>query len=186
MTTLQKNTVPGQRLREVSAPSAQQRQRSLLLFHLGGQAYGLPLREVEEILPLATLSCPPNLPSILAGFLNLGGTAVPVLRLDRLFELPAVSPARYTPLVLLRNADYRLALLVDEVSRILTVAENALVPIGAQQSFNDCVEAVATVDDHVVLLLSAQRILLEKEQQCLAEFQDREQARLRALEDVGP
>src|SRR5581483_12384644 len=46
------------------------RTRSLLVFHLGSQAYGLPLHEVQEVLTLAALSRPPGLPSLLAGFLN--------------------------------------------------------------------------------------------------------------------
>jgi len=157
-----------------------------VVFHLGGQAYALPLREVQEILPLALLSRTPGLPSLLAGFLNLGGTAVPVLRLDQLFELPELTPGRYTPLVLLRAPDSPLALLVEKVSRIVSVAEEAILSVPENQSFNDCVEGIATLDGHLLLLLSAERILSEKEQQCLAEFQDREQARLRALEEPSP
>jgi purine-binding chemotaxis protein CheW len=185
MTTLQSRSE--KELRFHDRPERKPRQqRPLLLFHLGSQAYALALHEVEEVVPLATLSRPPNLPSVLAGFLNLGGEAVPVLRLDRLFELPDLKTGKYTPLVLLRHPDYRLALLVEKVSRILSVADDAVLPIRENQSFNDCAEGVATIDGQVVLLLSAERILLEKEQLCLAEFRDREQARLRALEDAGP
>jgi purine-binding chemotaxis protein CheW len=156
------------------------------VFQLGGQAYGIALREIQEIVPMAALSRPPGLPSVLAGFLNLGGTAVAVLRLDRLFDLPALTLGRYTPLLLLRNPDSRLALLAEKVSRIHYVAEETIMPVLENQSFNDCVEGVVTVENHVILLLSAERLLLEKEQQILAEFQDREQARLRALEDTSP
>jgi purine-binding chemotaxis protein CheW len=162
------------------------RHRRIVVFHLGGQAYGLPLREIQEIVPMAALSSPPGLPSVLAGFLNLAGTAIPVVRLDRLFEVPPLTPGRYTPLLILRNPDCRVALLVEKVRRILDVAEETVVPVGENQSFNDAVEGVVTLDEHVLLLLSAERILLEKEYQCLAEFQDREQARLRALEGTSP
>jgi len=65
---------------------------SLLVFHLSGQAYGLPLAEVAEVVPMALLSRAPGLPPLLAGFLNLAGTAVPVLRTDRLFGLPDLTP----------------------------------------------------------------------------------------------
>src|SRR5687768_5370192 len=89
--------------------------RALMVFHLAGQAYGIRLSEVQEIVPLGLLSQPPGLPSMLAGFLNLGGTAIPVVRLDRLFDLPELTPGLYTPLIVLRNPDYRVALIVERV-----------------------------------------------------------------------
>jgi len=156
--------------------------RSLMVFHLARQAYAIPLAELQEIVPLALLSRPPGLPSVLAGFLNLGGTAVPVLRLDRLFDLPELTPGLYTPLMILRNPDQHVALMVETVSRIIAVPEESLLPVRESQTFNDCAEGMVMVDGHVILLLSPERILLEKEQQCLAEFQDKEQARLHELE----
>ena len=89
---------------------------------------------------MATLSRPPVVPSLLAGFLNLAGIAVPVLRLDRLFGLPDLALGRYTPLVLLRQRECPLALLVERVSRIVAVPEEAILPVPANQAFNDCVE----------------------------------------------
>jgi purine-binding chemotaxis protein CheW len=154
----------------------------LLVLHLAGQAYGIPLKEVREVVPLPHLFRPPSLPAVLAGFLNLAGTAIPVLRLGHLFGLPDQPPGLHTPLVVLRHPDTHLALMVDRVTRILAVSADAILPLPENHSFNDCVEGMVTDADHVVLLLSPERILLEKEQQCLAEFQDREQARLRDLE----
>jgi purine-binding chemotaxis protein CheW len=160
--------------------------RPYLLFHVAGQAYGLPLGQLREVVPMAELSRPPGLPSLLAGFLNLAGTAVPVLRLDRLFGLPEVVPGLYTPLLVLRGPELPLALLAEQVSRIASVPPEAALPLPAHQAVNDCADGVATLDGRVVVLLSAERLLLEKEQQCLAELQDREQARLRDLEGARP
>ena len=174
---------PTARAKARPGPSAR---RALVIFHLGGQAYGLPLEEVLEIVPLALLSRPPGLPAMMAGFLGLEGQAVPVLRLDRLFGLPELTPGLYTPLLILRSPGHPLALLVEKVSRITAVAADAVVPVPPGESFNDCAEGVVTLDSHVVLLLSPERLLLDKEQQCLAEFQDLEQARLRALEGDRP
>jgi purine-binding chemotaxis protein CheW len=161
-------------------------QNAVLVFHVGNQAYGLPLHQLRELTPLAELSRPPGLPRLLAGFLNLGGTAVPVLRLDRLFGLPDVSLGLYTPLLVLRSENPPLALLAERVSRIVNLPAEAVLPVPAGESFNDCADGVATLDDHVLVLLSAERLLLEKEQQCLAELQDAEQARLRELEGIRP
>jgi chemotaxis signal transduction protein len=92
----------------------------------------------------------------------------------------------FTPLLILRNPDYHVALMVDHVSEIVSVTDDAVVSIREDHTFNDCAKGVVTVRDRLVLVLSAERILLEKEGQSLAEFETIEQGRLRALEQTGP
>jgi purine-binding chemotaxis protein CheW len=186
MTTLVNPALKQAPVRAGSVPAGRKKAATLLLFSLGEQLYGLPLRTVQEIVPMALLAQPPGLPPLLAGFLNLAGTLVPVLRLDRLFEVPPLTPGKYTPLLIVRRPDHPLALMVEKVQRILAVPEEAIVPVREHQSFNDCVVGLATVDERVLLVLSVERILLDKEQQCLADWQDREQARLRAIEASAP
>jgi purine-binding chemotaxis protein CheW len=154
-------------------------QRALLVFHLADQIAAVPLENVERIVPMAQLARPPGLPSPLEGILNLAGIAVPVLRLDRLLQLGVQRPGLYSMLILLKGAsEGRVALLVDRVSDVLTVAEAALLPVGEQHSFNGCAEALAPVRDDIVPLLSCTQILLQKERESLAEFQVLAQLRL--------
>ena len=151
--------------------------RRLVVFHLAGQAYALDLAEVQEIVLMAGLSRPPGLPAVLEGFLNLAGAVVPVVRLDRLFRLPERAPGMFTPLLILRNPDHHVALMVDHVSEILTVTDDAVVRVRENQAFNDCAEGVVTIRDRVVLVLAAGRVLLEKEAQSFAEFESIERER---------
>jgi purine-binding chemotaxis protein CheW len=126
---------------------------------------------------------PPGLPSALEGFLNLAGTAVPVVRLDHLLRLPVQRPGLYSMLIVLKSAsDGAMAVLADRVSEIISVPENALLPVGEEHSFNGCAEAVVPVRGEVVHLLSPARILLEKEREVLSEFQAMAQQRLREWE----
>ncbi len=158
--------------------------RLFLSFRLSGCLCALPLKAIREVVALPLLSRPPGRPSLLEGFLNLGGSAVPVLRLDRLFNLPELIPSLYTPLLILRQPEDRLALLVESVQGILSLTLEDVRPVRGGDSFNDCLEGEITVGDQVVHLLSSERLLLEKERQCLAELQAVEQERLRSLEEV--
>ena len=158
--------------------------RLFLVFHLRGTVCALPVSAIREVVALPLLSRPPGLPSLLEGFLNLGGSAIPVLRLDRLFGLPDLVPGLYTPLLVLRQPEDRIALLVEAVRGIVTVQSADVRSVPGGDSFNDCVEGELTFGDDVVHLLSAERLLLEKERQCLAELQAVEQERLRSLEEV--
>ena len=67
-------------------------EQNVLIFHTSGLDCAFPLEAVQEIVPMATLYCPPGMPSGLAGFLDLRGTAVPIIRVDRLFDLPSRIP----------------------------------------------------------------------------------------------
>ncbi len=140
----------------------------LLVFCVGGRLAALPLENVEKIAPMAQLARPPGLPSPLEGILDLGGTAVPVLRLDRLLGLPVHEPGLYSMLIVLKGL---VALLVERASEVRSVSSGELLPVDAKDSFNACAEASFLLRGETVSLLSAQRILLEKERQALSEFQ---------------
>lgn len=159
---------------------------AVLVFQLAEQRYALPLRDVLELLPMAALAGSPALPAVIAGFLNRDGTAVAVIRFARLLGLPERPPGLYTPLVLLRDPDPPLALIVDRVCGVARLAPSAVVPVRPDDSFNGAVTGTATLDGHVVLVLSAERVLLDKERHILAEFHDRERQRLTALEEALP
>lgn len=133
---------------------------------------------------MALLGRPPGLPSLLEGFLNLRGTVVPILRLDRLFQLQLNNPGLYTPLVILRSADYPIGLLVDRVTGVLSVPGEAFLPVREKHCFNDCTEAelVLEQDGGPIHVLSSERLLLEQERCRLAELQSTAQQYLRDLE----
>src|SRR5262245_5514632 len=99
---------------------AARRENTVVLFDVAGQQFGLLVVFVREILPMATLSRPPALPSILEGFLNLEGMAIPVVRMDILFGLAKQSLESYSVLIILRGTELPVALLVQRVIGIVT------------------------------------------------------------------
>jgi purine-binding chemotaxis protein CheW len=150
------------------------------VFEVGGEVAAFPIQNVQRIVPMARLAGPPGLPSMLQGILNLAGTAVPVLRLDRLFQLTEQCPGLYSMLIITKGvADGPAALLVDRVRKIVTVAQSAVLPAGKQSSFNDCADGVVTVDEELIHLLSPSRVLLAEERKVLSEFQEMADRRLR-------
>jgi chemotaxis-related protein WspB len=55
-----------------------------LVFHIGADRYGLPLREVGRVLPVMELKQLPGAPGFVAGVMDLHGQPVPVIDLTRL------------------------------------------------------------------------------------------------------
>ncbi len=87
----------------------------LLIFQVSGLNCAFPLEAVREVVPMAALSSPPGMPSGLAGFLELRGTAIPIVRLDRLYDLPPQQPGLHTPMIILRGVLGPIGILVDYV-----------------------------------------------------------------------
>lgn len=132
---------------------------------------------------MATLSSPPGLPSGLAGFLDLRGTAIPIVRLDRLFSLPEQRPGLYTPLIILRGVPAPIGILVDSVRRIIAAAGESFLPLPDKSIFRDCATAAVEVSGRPVYLLSPDKILIENERHLLAKFQAMAQELLGHLEE---
>lgn len=160
------------------------KQRVLLVFHLSDRIAAIPVESVERITPMAELARPPGLPSVLEGILNLSGAGIPVLRLDRLFDLPPQSLGLYSMLVILRGAS-RMAILADRVSQILPVPAGELLAINKADSLNACAEGAVLVRDEIVPVLSPARMLLERERQAFAQFHEMAQRRLQEWEGVS-
>jgi purine-binding chemotaxis protein CheW len=156
--------------------SSRQDEFRVCLFELAGERFGVPLESVREVVPMAALAHPPSMPAILEGFLNLRGTALPVLRVARVLGLPQDPLDLRTPLLVMRGDP--LALLVNRVEGIAGFRDTSLLALRASESFNGCVEGRLTTAGATVHLLSPSRLLLEKERQVLSAFREAEAARL--------
>ena len=157
---------------------------SLVCFDLGGQRYAIAASHVERILPIAEVEAVPGSPPLLHGFLNLAGSTLPVVRLNRLFELPETPLGLWTPLIVLRRTEQRFALLVDKVTQVLVIDEQHLRPLPAESAFNDCVLGIVRYNGTSMMVLAAERLLLKKERLALSSFQMLAEARLNQLEGV--
>ena len=156
----------------------------IIIFDVCGTACALHRGAVREFLPLPRLWRPPGLPRPVAGFFNLAGDAVPVLRLDVLFGLhkgkddSGADLYRHLILIGASGSAGPSALLVDRVLDVATVNATQLSDVRQAETLNGCVEAEVAWGERLVHLLSAERILMAEEQQALAELGRKAQSRL--------
>ncbi|NQE61214.1 Positive regulator of CheA protein activity (CheW) [Caulobacter sp. RHG1] len=132
----------------------------------------LPRQDVAEILPLARLDRPPAAPRALAGFLNLGGVPLPVLRLGVLLGgAPPETDDLYSHIVRLKPTEDRpsVGLLVERVLDT-AVQPSAAEPVSPDESLNGVVAAQLSINGRFVHGLDAQRLLLAEETVRLAEM----------------
>lgn len=146
----------------------------VLVFMLAGERLALPVRAVLECLPLPLLRRRPGMPAHVAGFLSLGGEAVPVLDLARLLGLRDVDAAPlleadglYRHLVRLEQV----ALLVD---RVLALAPHGPASRDRQPDAwqHGCIIGRLVVEGEPVALLDPARILRDDERERLVALTD--------------
>ena len=159
--------------------NANGRTQDLLIFQSSELQCAFPLEAVREIVPMARLSSPPGLPSGLAGFLDLRGTAVPIVRLDRLFNLTEQLPGLHTPMIVLHGVRGPLGILADSVRGILPVPSERLLDIAEEGTFRGCATAVVELDGDLVHVLSPSALLEANEVGLLADYSAMCEERLR-------
>lgn len=152
----------------------------VIVFRLCGQIFGLPVGSVREVVPIVWLETPPRMPAMVRGILNLGGRAVPILRLDRLLGLGDGCYGLDASILIMRGGEAQatLGLLVEHVDGVRADEDFTSLGLQSGQSFNDCLSDQLDRAGQRLSLLSWRHILLAEERVRLAEFQAEAQARL--------
>ncbi|MGH7243006.1 MAG: chemotaxis protein CheW [Phycisphaerales bacterium] len=141
---------------------------SLLIFAAEGRTLALRIADVTEITPIAALSCEPGSPSILAGFLNLRGVLMPVLRMTRLLDIPDQAAAFEQPtcIVFLQSGDARMGLLATRVHQVIDVERHAIVELASRGITPTAVQ----FDASIVPLISVDDLVLKQEHDRICEL----------------
>lgn len=156
----------------------------MITFRLSGRLFALPLGVVREVALFCALERPPSCPPVLEGLLNLGGEAVPVLRLDRLLKLAEMTPGVGSRLLLARDPKGLIALLVDEVLGMEEPEANQILPVAAADTFNGCIAAQLQRGTETFSLLNLERLLVRREREVIFHFAAEEQQRERLLTEA--
>lgn len=132
--------------------------RELLVFGLDGTAYAVPVERVREIVRMKALTRIPRVPAWVLGVVTLRGEVVEVIDLRRRLGLGASSPDRTHRIIVLHgDADRVTGMLVDSVSEVYRVPDDAVLP--AQGFDGNAVEEICRRGDGFVSILDVDRAL---------------------------
>lgn len=162
------------------------RNERYVLFRAAGQSWAIAAAGVSEVLPTAALDRPPGSPRALMGFMNLGGTALPVVSLARLLILDDETSQPddlYHHVLRLagRGGAAPFGLQVERVTDV-DATPDGMAPLGEGQSINDAVIGALVMGAQLVPLLDWGRLLLVEEQRRIEDLAAAAQARLAELE----
>jgi purine-binding chemotaxis protein CheW len=144
----------------VETPAVLRDGGQLVVFMLGGEGYGLPIAEVQEIIRYQEPRKVAAEKDWVVGVISLRGKIVPVcdlgLRLGR-----AAHERRDAKIVIVDAGNGTAGIIVDDVSEVLTVEAGWLDPLPAGRT--DFMTAIAKLDERLVVVLDPQRLFEELE-----------------------
>jgi purine-binding chemotaxis protein CheW len=132
--------------------------RQLLTFVLDAAPYAVPVERVREIVRVRPITPVPRVPQDVCGVISLRGEILEVIDLRRRLRLNSAPNGRASRIIVAHAADGGVAgLLVDGVSEVLTVAEDALRPTTSAETGN--VETLCVRGDRFISLIDLDRVL---------------------------
>jgi purine-binding chemotaxis protein CheW len=179
---LTEDSRPSSQTGRIQRTAVHGKRRQVVVFQVGGQLYGIPVEALDQITFMAELTRPAEAPSLLAGFLNLEGELVAVIRLAHLLGLPETPAELYTPLLIIGCEQERFGLQVSGVTRVAAITESSVLSLDDGDSLNGCVTGIIQDSQEFIGLLAPQRLLLEKERQWIRGSAQIEAQRLGELE----
>jgi purine-binding chemotaxis protein CheW len=100
-----------------------------VVFSLDNEEYAVPILSVAEVVPALEITPFPDAPSYILGLANLRGKILPVLDLQRKFQLsPTASGTRAHIMVAESEQKIQFGILVDQVKEVLKVRSNSVQP----------------------------------------------------------
>jgi purine-binding chemotaxis protein CheW len=129
--------------------------QQLVVFALGDEEYALPIQQVQEIIRYSEPRAVSSTEPWIRGVISLRGKIVPVFDLGLRLGLHA-EPGQDQKIVIVETGSGTAGVIVDEVEEVLTVDADQLDEIPGAGS--DAIDAIAKIDDRLVVLLTPDRL----------------------------
>jgi purine-binding chemotaxis protein CheW len=140
-----------------------------LTVNLAHEEYGIDILAVREIRGWTPVTRIPQSPHYVLGVLNLRGAIVPVIDLRLRFGLSREEYNATTVTVIITVAGRQFGVVVDAVSDVLDVADDAMRPVPDMGTTVDTeyLKGLTSIGDRMVLLLDADKLLQPQDAQML-------------------
>jgi purine-binding chemotaxis protein CheW len=124
----------------------------LLIFEVDGQRHGLPVADVQELLPALSILPLSGTALGVAGVINLRGTILPVVNVRKSLGMPTRPLALSDHFIVIRRGDCRRVLHVDHATELVCLDADALSSVETQGSNGAQKTRVAKVRDGMVVV----------------------------------
>lgn len=134
-------------------------EQQVVIFQLHDQQYALPVQETQEIIRMTSITRVPNTKSYIEGIINLRGTILPVINLNKRLGLPPQEHTEATRIVVVEYKGQKVGMIVDNVLEVGQYNPEEMDPPSVAGEGMDYLRGVIKKGDHLWLLLNLERIL---------------------------
>jgi purine-binding chemotaxis protein CheW len=127
------------------------------------ERYALPLPSLVNVHERIVIIPVPCVPRHVAGIANIRGHIIPVLDLGVLMDVPGVSTAKNSTLVVAAHHDLKVAFLVERIGDVATYTVNSVAPVPMNLETRQAVAYVQGILPGGAALLNIDAILDDDE-----------------------
>ncbi len=142
-------------------------EHQLVVFELANEHYGVDIAAVEGIIKMQLITVVPHAPSFVEGVTNLRGSVLPVIDLRKRFNLPPEETTKNSRIVVITIDTVKVGMIVDAVSEVLRVSEDAIEPTPPIITTVDSafITGIAKLEGRLIILLDLAKVLSINEQE---------------------
>ncbi|NJC39818.1 purine-binding chemotaxis protein CheW [Brevundimonas alba] len=146
-------------------PTAAAAARELIAFRIGRQEFCVDIMSVREIRGWTPATPLPRAPGYMKGVINLRGAVLPIVDLGARLGLSTSEPTARHVIMVAHIGGRTVGLLVDAVSDIIQLTEDAVQPTPdvASDQVRTFVKGIFAVDGRMISLLELEWIVPESE-----------------------
>ncbi len=144
-------------------------ENQFVVFELAGESNGVDIGRVQEIDRMTAIAIVPEAPAFVEGVINLRGRITPVVNLRSRFGLPRAESTARTRIVVAKSGEDWVGLVVDGVSEVLRIPDDAIEPPPAMATTaaSAYLHGIAKFGERLVILLDLECVLEKALQLCV-------------------
>jgi purine-binding chemotaxis protein CheW len=127
---------------------------------LGNVTYGLPIREVREIIGIQPITRIPDTASCIKGVMNLRGQVVPIFDLRLKLGQEELEYREETCIIVVESGESMVGMIVDAVSEVVNLEADCIEPAPRfdNNDGSECLTAVGRANNMLVMLLNTELV----------------------------
>lgn len=140
-------------------------EKQLVIFELADEYYGVDISCVESIIKMQEITRMPKSPAFVEGVTNLRGKVLPVIDLEKRFDIPEHTRNHDTRIMVVNIDKLEVGMIVSAVSEVLTIDDTSIEPAPPMVTTinSNFIAGIARVDSRLVILLDLNQVLSQVE-----------------------
>ena len=148
-------------------------QVQLVVAKLANEEYGIPITQVQEIIQIPSITRVPGIPGFVEGVINLRGKIIPIVDLRKRFNLTQEQFGENTRIVVTTIDNQSIGLLVDSVSEVIRLSNDAIDPIPPKisQICSEYLSGIGKFEKRLIILLNLEKLLTDFEKSAMKKIE---------------